>query len=56
MLQIKPNPTQHHKDLLLWCFKTHYQSKGWWQLYPLPNPIPMLWGHLPRPKQVFTAY
>ena len=25
--QIKPNPTQHHKDLPPWCFKTHYQSK-----------------------------
>ena len=26
----KPNPTQHHKDLLLWCSKTRYHSKDWW--------------------------
>ena len=43
----KSNPTRHHKDLLLWCSKTHYQSKDWWQPHPIPNPIPMLWGHLP---------
>ena len=42
MLPIKPNPTRHHKDLLPWCLKTHCQSKDWWKLLPLPNPIPML--------------
>ena len=55
MLQTKPNLTQHHKDLLLLCFKTHYRSKDWWKLHPLPNQIPMLCGHLPQLKQVFTT-
>ena len=44
MPPLKPNPTRHHKDLPPWCFKTHYQSKDWWQPHPLPNPTPTLRG------------